>query len=308
MNADPHQIFSFAHITDPHLTSLKNVGWRQLLNKRMLGYLSWTRNRHAEHRSEILDALLSDLQDTQPQHIAVTGDLTQIGTKDEFQQARSWLEKLGVPNQVSVIPGNHDAYVKTTWDDSFGCWQEYMQSDGGGSTFPFYRVRAAVAFIGLSSACNSAPFFATGRIGPDQLQRLAEQLEVARQQGLFRVVMVHHPAVPDTERWRKRLVDAQQLYDVIADKGAELVLHGHTHRTQLNEIEAMGRSIPVIGIPSASAIGRKPGRRAQYYLYTVSSHSGVWRMQISIREYDLADACFRAIEERVIAVPVQEVN
>ena len=69
----------FAQLSDPHLTSLQRVRWRQLMNKRVLGYLSWHRKRRAEHRGEVLDALLCDLRQTQPEHIVITGDLTHIG-------------------------------------------------------------------------------------------------------------------------------------------------------------------------------------------------------------------------------------
>lgn len=61
----------FAHLSDPHLTSLQGVRWRQLMNKRMLGYLSWRRKRRAEHRGEVLDALLEDLQHTRPEHLVL---------------------------------------------------------------------------------------------------------------------------------------------------------------------------------------------------------------------------------------------
>ena len=56
----------FAHLSDPHLTTLLGVRWNQLLNKRVLGYLSWWHKRRKEHCSEVLDALLRDLEQTHP--------------------------------------------------------------------------------------------------------------------------------------------------------------------------------------------------------------------------------------------------
>ena len=51
---------------------------RDLLGKRALGYLNWTRNRHKFHRRDVLDALVSDLQAQAPDQIAVTGDLVNL--------------------------------------------------------------------------------------------------------------------------------------------------------------------------------------------------------------------------------------
>ena len=211
---------TFAQLSDPHLSSPEGARWRDLANKRLLGYLSWRRRRRAEHRVEVLDALKRDLLGTCPGHLVITGDLTQIALPDEFRQARAWLDSLGSPGEVTVVPGNHDAYVPVPWAQGLSRWQPYLVSDdapGDGradsaeSVFPSLRVRGPVAFIGLSSARPTAPLLATGRLGGGQLERLERLLEQTRSQGLFRVVLLHHPPVPGEERWRKRLTDAAQL-------------------------------------------------------------------------------------------------
>ena len=48
--------FSFAQLSDPHLSTLDNVRWYQLLSKRWMGYLSWLKKRRHEHRAEVLAA------------------------------------------------------------------------------------------------------------------------------------------------------------------------------------------------------------------------------------------------------------
>ena len=49
--------FTLAHLSDPHLPPLPRPRFAELANKRALGYLNWTRNRHKYHRREVLDAL-----------------------------------------------------------------------------------------------------------------------------------------------------------------------------------------------------------------------------------------------------------
>ena len=151
---------SFAHLSDPHLTSLESALPRQLLNKRLLGYISWRRKRRAEHQPTVLRALQKDLEYPASSHLVITGDLTHIGLPQEFEQAAQWLRELGKPADIVLVPGNHDACVKMPWTDGLGRWQPYMESDravAGTEIFPSFRERAGIAFIGLSSACPTPP-------------------------------------------------------------------------------------------------------------------------------------------------------
>ncbi|VAW80565.1 putative phosphohydrolases, Icc family [hydrothermal vent metagenome] len=309
---DPPSGLRFAHLSDPHLTTLEAVRWNQLLSKRVLGYLSWRRGRRAEHRSEVLDALVEDMRERHPGHVVVTGDLTHIGLPDEFRQARNWLERLGEGSEVTVVPGNHDAYARHAWSDTFSLWEPWMRSDpvadhppatGRDGLFPSLRIRNGVAFIGLSSAVTTAPFLATGKLGAAQLTQLASVLREAGSQGMFRVVLLHHPPGEGAEKWRKRLTDTAALGEVLAECGAELILHGHSHRTLRSQIQSEGGDIPVFGIPSASAVGRKPGRAAQYYLYDVRPDGAQWRVGVSVRAYQRERHCFTLAHEHHLSVP-----
>ncbi len=313
MKATDHAGLYFAQLSDPHLTSLQRVRWRQLLNKRMLGYLSWHQKRRAEHRGEVLEALLRDLTQTRPEHIVITGDLTHIGLPDEFRQARRWLDRLGATDRVTVVPGNHDAYVRSPWSSTFSLWQPYMQSDpefaetpdtASEQLFPSLRIRNGVALIGLSSAGASAPFLATGSLGLQQRQRLTMLLRQAAEQGLFRIVLLHHPPREEDEKWRKRLTDGKALCAILEREGAELVLHGHSHRAVEAGIPHGQGKIPVFGIPSASAIGRQAGRRAQYYLYKVRREDDHWSVRVSVRGYQPDQDRFSLQHEHHLSMPV----
>ncbi len=304
----------FAHLSDPHLTSLDGVRWRQLLNKRVLGYLSWRRRRRAEHRSEVLDVLLEDLERMRPEHIVITGDLTHTGLPDEFHQARLWLERVGAAERVTVVPGNHDAYVRSSWSNTFSLWEPFMRSDappevvpqgaGDENIFPSLRIRNGVALIGLSSARATAPFLATGSLGREQLERLQLLLQRAAGERLFRIVLLHHPPRPEDEKWRKRLTDGRALCRVLERAGAELVLHGHGHRSLRSELAVGGHRIPVFGIPSASATGTREGRGAQYYLYKVSRAADSWSVQVMVRGYRPDRDRFCLEHEHHLSLPV----
>jgi 3',5'-cyclic AMP phosphodiesterase CpdA len=276
--------FRFAHLSDPHLSDLATVDWKQLLGKRVLGYLSWQRRRRHEHRLEVLHRLRDDLHALGPDHTVITGDLTHIALPHEFLQAREWLRSIGPAEDVTVVPGNHDRYVAVDWNASVGQWRDFMSSDGAGDAarpeMPLLRVRGPVAFIGLDSAVPSPPFFATGRLGARQLDRLAVILEGLRHSELLKVLLIHHPPVPGEEKWRKRLIDAPRLCRLLAHHPVDLVLHGHRHRALQSAIQIPGCAIPVFGIASASASGAFSNRPSEYNVYEVRPDSGSWHIRV----------------------------
>ncbi|MCG3168759.1 MAG: 3',5'-cyclic adenosine monophosphate phosphodiesterase CpdA [Pseudomonadales bacterium] len=298
MSSGAHGAFRFAHLSDPHLSDLSAVRWRRLASKRVLGYLSWQRRRRHEHRPEMLDALRADLLALAPDHTVVTGDLTNIALPEEFASARRWLQTIGSPDRVTVVPGNHDRYVRGTWEESCGQWSEFMRSDAppdgrrADDPFPLLRVRGAVAFIGLDSAIASPPFMAIGRIGATQLARLESLLEGLRGRGLLRVLLLHHPPVPGEEKWRKRLIDAAALCALLRRAPVDLVLHGHRHRALQSLIRVPGSAIPVFGIPSASAAGVLSAHAAEYNVCTVTPGTGGWQVRIDARRQDAASGTF----------------
>lgn len=281
----------FAQLSDPHLSSLANVRARDLWSKRALGYLSWHRKRRFEHRREVLDALQRDLAGIELDQLLVTGDLTHIGLPEEFRQASDWLHALGDPAQIALVPGNHDACVAAPWQSTFALWQDYMASDRDRDTpvrtpvFPSLRVRGNIAFIGLSTACPKPPLMATGTLGKDQLNQLPDLLQHAARERLFRVVYLHHCPVTGQEKWRKRLTDAPQIQALLEEYGAELVLHGHGHRAHFNELHSRVGAVPVIAVPSASALGLHGADIAQYNRYAVERYDGGWELRIDSRRY-----------------------
>ena len=121
--------FTLAHLSDPHLPPLPAARLLDLAGKRAFGYLNWTRNRHKYHRREVLDALVSDMQAQMPDHIAITGDLVNLALEAEFAPSRAWLESVGAPDRVTVIPGNHDAYVRATAHRFAEAWGSYLDGD-----------------------------------------------------------------------------------------------------------------------------------------------------------------------------------
>jgi 3',5'-cyclic AMP phosphodiesterase CpdA len=278
--------FTLAHLSDPHLPPLPAARMRDLVGKRALGYLNWTRNRHKYHRREVLDALVADLQAQRPDHIAVTGDLVNLALEAEFKPAQAWLESVGTPQQVTVVPGNHDAYVRATRHHFVDAFEPYLRGDAeaNGTPFPFVRRRGPLALIGVSSAVPTPPLMATGRLGRAQLDALDRQLADLSTEDAFRVLLVHHPLHSDSRM--KHLTDSKALRAVLKRRGVELVLHGHDHIHSTTWIEGADRQIPAIGVPSASALAHRNYPAAAYNLFSISRDGNKWRCVQTVHGID----------------------
>ncbi len=306
--------FSLAHLSDPHLTSLADIKFSQLFNKRILGYLSWLRKRRFIHRRDIVDSLVEDLQITRPDHIAVTGDLTHLGLPMEYVEARHWLNSVGPPEQVTVIPGNHEAYWGKEWFEKCSMWEPYLKSDTPlnlsrtANFFPSLRIRGEIALIGLCSARPSAPLLATGSLGQQQLAGLESLLQQTGSQGLMRVVLIHHPPLAETVKRRKCLTDSRLFADVLKRCGAELVLHGHAHTATVASMETPAGTIPVIGVPSASALNHRSECCAKYNIYRLKKSTTGWDLQMQVRGYSVLQHSFIQEQEIAIKTPAGSVK
>lgn len=283
---------TIAHLSDCHLPNVRGFWPRYSNVKRTLGWLNWKIKRRVIHRHSAIEAMLADIAAHAPDHIAITGDLVNIGLPTEYEAARDWLTAVGPPDRVSVVPGNHDIYVDPEGANGTALWRAYMQSDAFGNAidglhadgvqpggtqvhpwyrhaFPYVRRIGPVALIGVNSSHPTAIGYAGGTVGPAQRERLGRMLEVAREAGLARVVMIHHPPVRWLASPRRALSDVGDVEALIARHGAELVLHGHNHVVSDEEISGEeiwngeisdeeirtggDQSVRVLGIGSASA-------------------------------------------------------
>jgi 3',5'-cyclic AMP phosphodiesterase CpdA len=107
-------MFRLAHLSDPHLAPMPRPRLRDFNLKRLFGFINWHHNRRQLHLSAVLERIVADLKDHKPEHIAVTGDLVNISLAAEFGPARAWLEQLGTAQDVTLVPGNHDIYLRST--------------------------------------------------------------------------------------------------------------------------------------------------------------------------------------------------
>lgn len=273
-----------AHVSDIHVFDGSSLSVRALLNKRVMGALNWWLIRHKKHSRAIWEAMCKDLAAQNPDHVVITGDLSNMSLPSEFARVRRDLDALPLdPQRISVIPGNHDVYIpKVQRERLFETWfSPYMTSSAEALQdarrnarhrcfFPFVRVLPEkIVILGVSTAVPTSFVKATGCLGHAQLRCLRDRL--LQWQGYYRVVLIHHPPVKYKRDWFRGLRDKEALHRVIAEVGCELLLHGHEHRDLLNHVQGPSGPIPVIGVGSGTYADPRQDRCGRYNLYTITN-------------------------------------
>ncbi len=283
-------VFRLAHLTDPHFRSFAGARLDDFMGKRAVGALNLLVNRRRKHKMELLTALREDLRTRQVDHLAITGDLANVSLEAEWQEARAWLSAYGsTSDAVTVIPGNHDAYVQQvvtegrferlfaeyqTADFRAGAGDGAIAAGDGRATaadgpYPFVRFRGEVALIGVNTCVATGDLGAWGRIGAAQLARLEAALTAPEVAGRLRVVLLHHPPVMHRGPESRNLRDRTELVALLQRTGADLVLHGHDHCDERIRLPGpQGTLIPVVGAGSASYAGASH-RRSRYNVYEI---------------------------------------
>lgn len=254
--------FRIAFFSDPHLGPLPPVSWRALANKRITGWLNWRLTRRDHHDMNALEAVVGDILASSPDHVICGGDLANIGLPEEFRVGRRLLERFGDPARVSLVPGNHSAYVADSIPPMLSILAPWMTGDGEEKpAFPYLRRRGCVALIGLNSAVPTRPFDATGLLTSAQIEAAFLLLTALKAQHLMRIVVVHHPPHVGGAAFDRRLRDAAEFEEMLASVGADLVLHGHNHATSIARLRSeSGAETPIVGVGSASEVNVKRGR------------------------------------------------
>jgi 3',5'-cyclic AMP phosphodiesterase CpdA len=290
-----------AHCSDLHLLSLEGTRKLDFANKRWIGGMNLLTNRGRHYHTEAFEDMVADLNASHIDHVLCTGDVTNLAFEQEFRFARARFDQLRLgPTGVTVLPGNHDAYVDEgrahfahVFADYSTADPDWRWDDGDPSPWPIVRVRGEAAIIGMSTSHQTPWFTAYGRAGERQLARLESALADSRLSGLCRVVAIHHPpAGKRAASMIRGLKDREAFAAIIAKHGAELVVHGHEHRDLRETLPTPTGTVEVLGVPSGTYEANKPEKTARYRIFeiaegrVISHHLRVWHRDRRLFDHD----------------------
>src|ERR687893_730622 len=151
---------------------------------------------------DLLDRTIVEVNRMDPAVVVVSGDLTDAGYREEFEQAAGYIDRIECEN-VMVIPGNHDArnvgYMH--FERLFGERHSVIEFDDA-------------IMVGVDS---SEPDLNDGRVGREHYGFIRECFENAGDR--LKIFVVHHHLIPipGTGRERNIIFDAGDILELLAE-------------------------------------------------------------------------------------------
>ncbi len=273
------------HISDLHILALDSPAPHQFFNKRIVGGLNLLLNRSGAHSAEVVRHALSRLDELDVDHIIISGDLTNLALDSEFSAAAELVHTIrDATDRVSVVPGNHDYYTpgaerEGRFEHHF---QPFLESDlpqyQSENGYPFCHLRGDLAIVGLNSGIATAWFLSNGEVGADELAAADRLLQDPQVQSRFKVVVVHHPLLPDQNhaiQWTRRMRNDEEVLDLLRRRDVDLIVHGHTHyfsTFRLPKLGSPGTTFVCEAGCTSVARGSDPTLSGKFNIYTVEDH------------------------------------
>lgn len=173
---------------------------------------------------DLLERSILEINDYEPTAVVVSGDLTDAGYRQEFEQAAEYVERFRCEN-LMVIPGNHDSrnvgYIH--FERLFGERYSVIEFD-------------EAIMVGVDS---SEPDLNDGRVGREHYGFIQDCFQNAGEK--LRIFVVHHHLIPipGTGRERNIIFDAGDILELLSALDVDLVLSGHKHVPYSWRIENM---------------------------------------------------------------------
>ncbi|MBA3364450.1 MAG: metallophosphoesterase [Actinobacteria bacterium] len=206
----------------------------------------------------LLERAIREINELGPDLVVCSGDLTTFGFKQEYMQAKTYLDRIECDALV-VVPGNHDSrnvgYVH--FEQLFGERSSVLRLHG-------------VTVVAVDS---TEPDLDHGQIGRGRYGWIEEQFAVPAD---LRVFVLHHHLlpVPGTGRERNIVYDAGDAIECLQRAGVNLVLSGHKHVPYAWRLE----NLFVVNTGTVSSLRLRGNTRPCYNVVeTDESSVRIWR-------------------------------
>ncbi len=222
--------------------------------------------------AEALAAVDKFVAQIKPDAVIVAGDITQMGKRREFEAARAWFDRLGVP--VIAAPGNHDTpifHLPARMMAPFGRYARYMDGldvvgklvelDGG-----LVRISAINTARGVQGRIN----WADGVIAIDDLTDALALLAGGPKEA-WRILVCHHPlAEPGHSKIAVETRRGGEALKLCAAARVDAILTGHIHDAFAHPIGTVNR--PMVQMGSGTLSTRLRATQPSFCVLGLDAH------------------------------------
>ena len=162
---------------------------------------------------ELMEKTISYINNSKPDALLITGDLTTEGFYHEFETALSYINRMEVENKL-IVPGNHDAR-------NVG-YRSFEKLIGPPDS------KLEMGNILICGADSTEPDLDDGQLGRHLTGELKETFK--KFNGVIILAMHHHViSVPNSGREMNILRDAGDVLKMAVKSGVNIILSGHKH-------------------------------------------------------------------------------
>jgi 3',5'-cyclic AMP phosphodiesterase CpdA len=249
-----------AHLSDLHVLAPRRA--RASLDLTMR-FVSFGRALDPEGRRRKLARALTSARQIGATDIVITGDLTEVGIPDQFEELAAILHDSCIsPDRIILVPGNHDAYT------SPDAWHRALEGP-----LAAFRPTAAeepgkivetcgVLVMPIDTTFYHSVFRSAGMLGADGVRLLASRLASRDVRDRQVVLGMHHTPIPHASRawqWIDGLGGHEPVLDLLRRFENVEVLHGHLHYDVARSIDGgrprvFGATAVVEDPPEASRV------------------------------------------------------
>jgi 3',5'-cyclic AMP phosphodiesterase CpdA len=234
---------------------------------------------------DLMERAIADINALEPDIVVCSGDLTTYGFKEEYAQAKRYLDRIECGSFV-VVPGNHDSrnvgYVH--FEELFGERNSVLR-------------KGEVTVVAVDS---TEPDLDHGQIGRGRYEWIERAFAP---EANLRVFVLHHHLlpVPGTGRERNVVYDAGDAIECLQRSGVNLVLSGHKHVPYAWRLE----NLFVVNTGTVSSLRLRGKTRPCYNVVEVAgTHVAVWRRypfhgQEQIIQFDLRTLEYEKYTSRI---------
>lgn len=233
--------FSVLHLSDLHFGRVKYETLQSLKD-------------FITHRPEKLDLVI------------LTGDLTQRAKKEQFVEARQFLESLPCP--VFVVPGNHDVPLYNIFLRFFSPYKRYQKYMGDWTKTYYEDDRVAV--VGLWTVNNWR--IQEGRLSSRQVKEACEKFQNVKP-GKVKILAFHHPVLTTSDKSQLNLVKK------VLEMKPDIMLWGHDHHSHAEYFDALKKELPLL-VAAGTTISSRTRKETNSFNWI-----GFSKDQIEVRTY-----------------------